>query len=49
MALNAHFVLLQNMDCSDTINWNDGDGWSPIPNDLQYIFNGELDGNGPSD
>ncbi|MCB0425570.1 MAG: fibronectin type III domain-containing protein, partial [Mangrovimonas sp.] len=48
MAMNAHFVLLQNIDCSDTINWNDGDGWSPIPNDLQYIFNGEVDGNGHS-
>lgn len=33
------FTLHQDIDCSDTVNWNDGAGFMPI-----YAFTGTLDG-----
>ena len=37
--LNVHYAQLSPIDCSDTINWNTGDGWSPIS-----TFTGSFDG-----
>ena len=37
--LSADYYLTNNIDCSDTINWNDGDGFRPIS-----TFTGSLDG-----
>ncbi len=28
--LTAHYVLINDIDCSDTVNWNAGDGFDPI-------------------
>lgn len=28
--LTAYYQLTENINCSDTINWNDGAGWEPI-------------------
>lgn len=36
-----NYTLMNNIDCSDTINWNSGQGFEPIQN-----FNGRLEGNG---
>jgi hypothetical protein len=40
--LTANYTLGNNIDCSDTINWNDGNGFEPIGNP----FTGNFDGNG---
>lgn len=48
------FVLTSDIDCSDTINWNDGMGFLPLPQTLMYTpWGGEgqppeqyFDGNG---
>ncbi len=39
------FQLLNNIDCSDTVNWNGGQGWEPIQDEFTP-FQGDLDGNG---
>jgi hypothetical protein len=39
--LNAHYVLMNDIDCSDTVNWNSGVGFVPI-----YLFAGTFDGQG---
>ncbi|VVB74877.1 Uncharacterised protein [uncultured archaeon] len=50
--LDANYILLQDIDCTDTINWNSGTGFKPIGNpmanlgDLPVPFTGKLDGNG---
>jgi hypothetical protein len=41
--LSANYSLGQNIDCSDTINWNDGNGFIPLGN-LTTKFTGSLDG-----
>jgi hypothetical protein len=41
--LNAYYVLANNIDCSDTINWNGGAGFLPIGSSVEP-FLGELDG-----
>ena len=28
--LDAHYVLANDIDCSDTVNWNSGAGFEPI-------------------
>jgi len=43
--LTAYYQLTDNIDCSDTINWNDGEGFEPIGNS-SHDFNGTFDGNG---
>jgi len=42
--LTAYYELGNNIDCSDTINWNAGEGFQPIGNDTN-MFTGSLDGN----
>jgi len=42
--LSASYKLTTNIDCSDTINWNSGSGFSPI-GDMSNHFTGSLDGN----
>ncbi|AEH61180.1 GLUG domain protein [Methanosalsum zhilinae DSM 4017] len=44
--LSAHYVLIDNIDASDTVNWNDGAGFEPIGNTTGYHFTGSFDGNG---
>jgi alpha-tubulin suppressor-like RCC1 family protein len=45
--LSGSYYLTQNIDCSDTINWNDAEGWLPVGNDTTaYRFSGTLDGQG---
>lgn len=39
--LVGHYTLLNDIDCSDTINWNSGDGFIPLS-----VFNGTFNGNG---
>ena len=50
--LDGHYVLTQNIDASDTRNWNEGAGFKPIganvEGDAAGIFNGILDGQGYS-
>jgi len=41
--LSSYFVLNNDIDCSDTINWNDGLGFEPIGT-LLAPFNGRVDG-----
>ena len=28
--LNAYYVLMNDIDCSDTVNWNSGEGFVPV-------------------
>jgi streptogramin lyase len=46
-----YISLLNNIDCSETINWNDDEGWMPVGNleysgDIGYPFRGVFDGHG---
>ena len=41
--LNSYYILKNNIDCFDTVNWNNGSGFDPIGNDSNR-FNGQLDG-----
>ena len=43
--MGAHYKLTQDIDCSDTVNWNDGTGFDPI-SDANNPFYGYLDGDG---
>jgi len=36
---NAHYILINDIDCSDTVNWNSGAGFAPISG-----FTGTFDG-----
>lgn len=51
--LTRNYVLMNNIDCSDTINWNGGEGFIPIANFSDCYgecvpnqFSGSLDGQG---
>ncbi len=48
LGLNANYVyvLNNNIDCSDTVSWNDGAGFLPIGPDAGNKFFGTLNGNG---
>ena len=47
MQLSATYRLVNDIDCSDTINWNSGAGFIPIGlSDNGTMFNGHLDGKG---
>ena len=42
---NHSYLLLNDIDCSDTVNWNSGQGWNPIAaNEIYRTF--RLDGEG---
>ncbi|MFT4308908.1 MAG: hypothetical protein ACMXYL_00265 [Candidatus Woesearchaeota archaeon] len=43
--LTANYELQNNIDCSDTINWNDDEGWLPVGT-TGTGFSGTLDGQG---
>jgi len=43
--LNAHYVLVNDIDATITSSWNGGAGFKPIGNGTAY-FNGTFDGNG---
>jgi hypothetical protein len=43
--LKANYLLMNNIDCSDTRNWNNGAGFLPIGN-LSNPFEGSLNGRG---
>ncbi|MCA9342384.1 6-bladed beta-propeller, partial [Candidatus Saccharibacteria bacterium] len=43
----GNVVLVQDIDCSDTTAWNDGEGWLPLGQlDQENSFRGTFDGNG---
>jgi hypothetical protein len=44
-SLSANYSLMNNIDCSDTVNWNGGEGFEPIGIISGNAFNGFLDGN----
>lgn len=44
--LGSSYVLTQDIDCSDTATWNDGNGFVPIGNDFNDGFAGTLNGAG---
>ncbi len=39
--LDSHFVLSQDIDASDTENWNEGEGFEPISASFTGTFNGQ--------
>lgn len=39
--VTLNYTLMNDIDCSDTVNWNSGQGFEPIQD-----FNGRLEGNG---
>lgn len=41
--LNSHYILINDIDCSDTINWNSGEGFIPV-GDPSTHFMGSLNG-----
>src|SRR5690625_3977488 len=43
--LNAHYALAQDIDASETVNWNNGAGFEPIGT-LIDMFGGSFDGRG---
>ena len=43
---NANYILMDNIECSDTVNWNSGDGFIPISTGWSETFYGQLDGDG---
>ena len=42
--LSGQYVLTDDIDCSDTVNWNDGKGFAPIGSDIDEVFTGSLNG-----
>ena len=42
--LNYSYVLANNINCSDTINWNSGSGFDPIGNENPDYFKGSFNG-----
>ena len=43
--LFASYILMNDIDCSDTINWNGGNGFEPIGSNFVTTFSGEFNGN----
>jgi len=43
--LDAHYVLGNDIDATETSEWNDGDGWEPLGGE-DRAFTGTLDGQG---
>ncbi len=44
--LGGTYYLANDIDCSDTINWNNGQGFDPLGDDNTAVFTGRLDGQG---
>ncbi len=44
--LSAHYVLANDIDASDTTNWNSGAGFDPVGDSTSNSFTGSLDGKG---
>lgn len=45
--VSAHYVLINDIDASETVNWNDGAGFEPVGQRFRLTqFTGTLDGNG---
>ena len=44
--LTNDYQLMNNIDCSDTINWNSGAGFNQIGDDSTSCFRGNFSGNG---
>lgn len=42
---NQHYLLVNDIDATDTSGWNDGDGFIPVGS-IDEPFNGTFDGNG---
>jgi len=42
--LNAHYVLMNDIDCSVTVTWNGGAGFEPVGYDQYHPFRGTFDG-----
>ena len=45
--MSAHYILNQDIPCEDTINWDGGQGWTPLASS-GVRFTGTLDGDGNS-
>ena len=43
--LSAYYILMNDIDASETITWNDGNGWEPIGTPTA-MFTGSIDGSG---
>lgn len=44
---SSSFILIQDIDCSDTVNWNSGSGFLPVGNDyFTTPFTGTFNGDG---
>lgn len=46
--LDWDYQLANDIDCSETIDWNEGKGFKPIGDSIVNAFEGSLDGNGHS-
>lgn len=45
--LEADYILVDDIDASETVNWNDGEGWKPIVTlDPLNFFTGTFNGQG---
>ena len=44
----SYYIQTADIDASDTQNWNDGEGFSPIGEDYPNLFSGSYDGQGYS-
>ncbi|MCK4849989.1 MAG: hypothetical protein KAT11_01495 [Phycisphaerae bacterium] len=44
--LAGHYELVKDIDCSDTVNWNDGAGFEPVGQVHVNPFRGTFDGKG---
>lgn len=45
--MSSYFKLANDIDCSDTVNWNEGEGWVSLAS-FSDRFSGTLDGDGHS-
>lgn len=46
--LSAHYLLVSDIDCSDTVNWNSGAGFLPIGDVNNQFIGGSFNGGGNS-
>jgi len=44
--LSAYYILMNNIDATDTINWNSGAGWIPLGLNYSHEFRGYINGDG---